>query len=88
MSAASIARSSPSTRHIARVRRPPEGALILSGGPASVYDEGAPSIGPRLFDLGIPTLGICYGLQLIAGSSEAASSFRERPRVRPCHCPD
>ena len=50
--------------------------IILSGGPDSVYDPGAPACAAGLFDLGIPVLGVCYGMQLIArelgGRVEAA----------------
>ena len=54
--------------------------IIFSGGPSSVYEEGAPSVEKGIFDLNIPILGICYGLQLIAklfnGKVERAP-FRE-----------
>src|SRR5688572_7017907 len=47
-----------------RVRELAPVGVILSGGPASVYAPGAPKCDPRLFELGIPVLGICYGMQL------------------------
>ena len=46
-------------------RRKPKG-LILSGGPASVYADRAPKLDRELLELGIPVLGICYGMQLLA----------------------
>lgn len=48
------------------IRRKKPWGIVLSGGPASVYDEGAPAPNPGIFDLGVPILGICYGMGLIA----------------------
>jgi GMP synthase (glutamine-hydrolysing) len=59
-------------------RRP--AGVILSGGPASVYEPGGPQVDPALFDLGVPVLGICYGHQLMAqhlGGEVAATGHRE-----------
>lgn len=47
-----------------RIRQLNPKGLILSGGPASVYSPGAPKVDPAIFELGIPVLGICYGMQL------------------------
>lgn len=58
--------------------------VILSGGPSSVYDEGAPLPDPAIFSLGIPVLGICYGMQLMAhclGGSVSRALKREYGRA-------
>jgi GMP synthase (glutamine-hydrolysing) len=52
--------------------------LILSGGPASVYDKGAPHIDPEIFSLGVPVLGICYGLMLMAHHLDGEVVFTGR----------
>jgi GMP synthase (glutamine-hydrolysing) len=51
-----------------RVRELAPRGIILSGGPASVYDAGAPHCDPKIFELDIPVLGICYGMQLVCES--------------------
>jgi len=51
---------------VERIRARNPLALVLSGGPSSVYADDGPRVDPGLFDLGIPTLGICYGMQLMA----------------------
>jgi len=61
-----------------RARKPV--GIILSGGPKSVSDPGAPVCDPSVFDLGVPVLGICYGMQLMAhrlGGTVAPASHRE-----------
>lgn len=62
----------PCTTKIADLTWKPKG-VILSGGPASVYDEAAPHADPAVFDLGVPILGICYGCQEIAWRANSAN---------------
>ena len=50
---------------------PPRG-IILSGGPSSVYEDGAPNVDRAVFETGVPVLGICYGLQLMASHFEGS----------------
>jgi GMP synthase (glutamine-hydrolysing) len=52
--------------------------IVLSGGPASVYDRQAPHPDPKIFSLGIPVLGICYGMQLMAHHLEGQVEFSDR----------
>ncbi|MCU1635985.1 MAG: synthase (glutamine-hydrolyzing), partial [Cryobacterium sp.] len=56
----------PHTVTAADVARKNPLGIVLSGGPASVYDEGAPPFDAGIFDLGVPVLGICYGFQVMA----------------------
>src|SRR4051812_22935792 len=59
--------------------------IILSGGPSSVYEPGAPKCDPRIFDLGVPVLGICYGMQLgtqILGGQVKPAKAREFGRAK------
>ena len=55
----------PHTRRAALAARRPKG-IVLSGGPDSVHDKGAPRCDRALFDLGVPVLGVCYGMQLMS----------------------
>jgi GMP synthase (glutamine-hydrolysing) len=74
----------PPTRSLDWIRAWAPKGIILSGGPSSVYDEGAPVAPKELLDLGIPVLGLCYGMQLIAhltGGSVRLASRREYGRA-------
>jgi len=74
---------------IEQVRRRRPRGLILSGGPASVHAEGAPTLRPELLELGVPVLGICYGMQAMVlhlrgqvESAEVGEFGRSRLTVR------
>ena len=56
----------PHTATVEEIKARNPRAIVLSGGPASVYADGAPQLDPGVFDLGIPVFGICYGFQAMA----------------------
>jgi len=73
-----------------QIRKHDPKGLILSGGPSSVYDKNAPRCDPAIFHLGIPVLGICYGMQLACeslGGKVDSTPTREYGRAQ-CHVTD
>jgi GMP synthase (glutamine-hydrolysing) len=67
-----------------RIRALKPAGIVLSGGPSSVYDDGAPRISAEIFDLGVPILGICYGVQLsslLLGGKVVPATHREYGRA-------
>src|SRR5215217_1977390 len=70
----------PFNTPVEEIRRKNPQAIILSGGPSSVYEQGAPHPEPGVIEMGTPVLGICYGVQLMAyflGGEVKPSSRRE-----------
>src|SRR5947207_15805957 len=77
----------PHTAALDHIRERKPAALVLSGGPASVYSEGAPELRAELLELDVPVLGICYGMQamvhVLGGRVEGADAgeFGRTPLV-------
>ena len=75
----------PCTVSLDKIKNYKPSAIILSGGPSSVYEKNAPSVDKGVFSLGVPILGICYGLQLISyllGGKVLSRENREYGRAR------
>ena len=74
----------PHTASVEEIKARDPQAIVLSGGPASVYEDGAPRLNPELFDLDVPVFGICYGFQAMAqalGGTVAQTGTREYGRT-------
>ena len=75
----------PASTPVAQILERKPAALILSGGPSSVYEPGAPQLDPALLEAGVPVLGLCYGFQSIAhalGGTVAKTGTREYGSTR------
>jgi GMP synthase (glutamine-hydrolysing) len=75
----------PFSEGIEKIRELDPKGIILSGGPSSVFEDGAPHCSPQVLDLGVPVLGLCYGLQLISyflGGKVEPGSRREYGAAR------
>jgi GMP synthase (glutamine-hydrolysing) len=74
----------PHTASVEDIKDKDPQAIVLSGGPASVYVDGAPQLNPAVFDLGVPVFGICYGFQAMAqvlGGTVAKTGTNEYGRT-------
>jgi len=75
----------PYSKCLDRVKESRPMGIIFTGGPNSVYEEGAPTLSKELFEMGVPILGICYGAQLMAhvlGGEVVSPDFKEYGRVK------
>ena len=78
----------PCTRSLEEIRAFAPKAIVLSGGPSSVHEADSPTVDPAIFDLGVPVLGICYGLQLMChrlGGRVVRSEKHEYGRAEVSH---
>ena len=77
--------SCPGTAPLERILAETPQAVILSGGPRTVFEPGAPKPDPRLYEAGLPLLGICYGMQLLVQhfGGEVRDAGRRVVRRRP-----
>lgn len=65
---------------VSEIKKTKPAGIVLSGGPASVYEKRAPTLDKKIFDMGIPILGICYGQQLIAYLLPGGKTVKDKTR--------